>query len=244
MNVIQPLLELQEIDGRIRELEREARDIPQRKAQETARMAGVNAALDIARNQLAAAQKRAKESEAEAEAARAKATELKISQATIKSNKELLQTSIQIESLEHEAEAAENRQLAILEDEIPKCERRLREAEEKAGAEQGGVDGFVGELDERLADVKAQLAECEQARRAAANNVPPRFLLYYERLRTKRWPVVATLNAEGVCDGCHLMQPPSVAQMVQHNQKAAESGEGEQRLVACTMCGRLLYRDL
>ena len=84
MNVIQPLLELQEIDGRIRELEREARDIPQRKAQETARMAGVNAALEIARNQLAAAQKRAKESEAEAEAARAKATELKISQATIK----------------------------------------------------------------------------------------------------------------------------------------------------------------
>ena len=34
MNVIQPLIELQDTDAQIRDLEREARDIPQRKAQE------------------------------------------------------------------------------------------------------------------------------------------------------------------------------------------------------------------
>ena len=179
-----------------------------------------------------------------AEAARAKATELKISLPSIKSNKELLQVTMQIDALEAEAEAADNRHLAMMEDDIPECERKVKEAEAKAGSEQGSVDGFVDELEARLADVKAQLAECETERRVAANNVPPRFLLYYERLRTKRWPVVVTLNADGVCDGCHLMQPPSVAQMVQHNQKAAEDGTGEQQPVACTMCGRLLYRDL
>ena len=62
----------------------------------------------------------------------------------------------------------------------------------------------------------------------------PRFLLYYERQRTKRWPVVVTLNHDGVCDGCHMKQPPFVEQLVQHNKD----------LVACTMCGRILYRDL
>ena len=244
MNFIKDLLALQEIDGQIRELERETRDIPQRKAQETARMAGVNAALEIARNQLAAAQKRASETESEAETSRSKATELKISLPSIKSNKELMQVSMQIETLENEAEAAENRLLAMTEDEIPGLERKVKDAEQKVAQEQGGVDGFVTELDVRLADVKAQLTEREAERRAAAAKVPPRPLLHYERLRTKRWPVVVTLNMDGVCDGCHLRQPPSVDQMVKHNQKAVESGVGDEIVVACTMCGRLLYRDL
>ena len=54
MNVIQPLLDLQAVDGFIRELEMEEREIPRRKAKENARLAGVNAALEIAKNQLAA----------------------------------------------------------------------------------------------------------------------------------------------------------------------------------------------
>ena len=41
-------------------------------------------------------------------------------------------------------------------------------------------------------------------------------------------------NHDGVCDGCHMKQPPFVEQLVQHNKD----------LVACTMCGRILYRDL
>ena len=67
MNVVQPLIDLQEVDGRIRELEREAKDIPRRKALETARLAGVNAALEIAKNHVEALQKRVKEDEDEAE---------------------------------------------------------------------------------------------------------------------------------------------------------------------------------
>ena len=45
---------------------------------------------------------------------------------------------------------------------------------------------------------------------------------------------LVTLNHDGVCDGCHMKQPPFVEQLVQHNKD----------LVACTMCGRILYRDL
>ena len=84
VNVIQPLIDLQDTDGQIRELEREARDIPQRKAQEIARLNGVNAALEIAKNQLAAMQQRIKSEEAEAEEIRAKVREVKTSQLSIK----------------------------------------------------------------------------------------------------------------------------------------------------------------
>ncbi|MCQ2391637.1 MAG: hypothetical protein MJ240_09465 [Kiritimatiellae bacterium] len=235
MNVVQPLIDLQEVDGRIRELEREAKDIPRRKALETARLAGVNAALEIAQSHVVALQRRVKEDEVEAEEIRAKVRDLKTAQLGIKSNKEMQQAIIQIESLEHEAEAAENRALALQADEMPSLEARVREAQEKVDAEKGGVDGFVDELDQRLAEVKAELAQLAEERTALVAKVTdPKMRLYYERIRTKRWPAVVLLTDDGVCDGCHLVQPPSVAQMVQHNQG----------LVACTMCGRILYRDL
>jgi len=233
VNVIQPLIDLQDTDGQIRELEQEARDIPQRKAQETARLAGVNAALKFAKDKLDAQRKLIANCEEEAAAAREKAQQIKISQATITSNKELQQSVMQVEGLEHDADAAENRALA-LSDDLPDLEADVADAQAKVDAEKGGVDGFVGDLDARLAEVKAALDELMKERAAKAALVNPRHLLYYERMRTKRWPVVVTLNAEGVCDGCHLVQPPSVAQMVQHNRD----------LVACTMCGRVLYRDL
>ena len=234
MNVVQPLIDLQEVDGRIRELEREAKDIPRRKALETARLAGVNAALEIAKNHVDALQRRVKEDEDEAEQIRERVRSLKTAQLGLKTNKEMQQSIIQIENLEHEAEAAENRALALQGDEMPTLEARVREAEEKVAAEKGGVDGLLGELDDRLAVVKAQLDELTAERAAKAALVNPRMLLYYERIRTKRWPAVVLLNDDGVCDGCHLVQPPSVAQMVQHHKE----------LVACTMCGRILFRDL
>ena len=82
----------------------------------------------------------------------------------------------------------------------------------------------------------------ESERTAKAAQVSdPKFMLYYERLRTKRWPVVVPLTHDGVCDGCHLVQPPSVGQLADANAKNGAEGK-KQSVVACTMCGRILYR--
>lgn len=233
MNPIQTLIDLQEVDGRIRELEREAKDLPMRKAQESARLKGVNASLEIARSQLTVAQQRVKDAEGEATAAKERVKELKILQASASSNKEYQQLSMAIEGLEREAEEAEARGYAMM-DELPRLERGVKEAEEAVSGESGGVDEFCRELDERLAAVKEELDHLAVERTEKAKLVNPRTLLYYERLRTKRWPVAVTLNSDCVCEGCHLKVPPSTEQMVDHKME----------LVACTNCGRMLYRDL
>lgn len=246
MNVIQALVELQDVDGMIRELETEEKDIPCRKAQETARLAGVNASLEIAKSQLEAMQKRIADERAEAVELREKAQQLRIGQATIDSNRELQQSYVQVDGLEHDAESADARAAALEADELPGLEKRVLDAQARVEEEQGGVDGSVGELDERLRDVKARLDEQRVARRekaAAVTALDPGFLLYYERLSTRRWPVVVPLNGDGVCEGCHMKQPPFVAQLVQHNDRAAATG-GKLQKAACTMCGRLLYGDL
>ena len=246
MNVIQPLIELQDTDAQIRELEREAKDIPQRKAQETARLAGVNAALDIAKSHLEAHRETIRKEEAQAEEIRAKVHSLKLAQTSIKSNKEMLQSIAQIEGLEREALTAENRALA-LEENTPSLEKNVAAAQAKVDADQGGVDGLVAELDARLADVNAKLADLQKERAEkskAVSDIDPRTLLYYERLRTRRWPAVVLLNSDDVCDGCHMKQPPFVGQGVDRNARLVEAGEKTQGPVACTMCGRILYRDL
>ena len=233
MNPIQSVIDLQEIDGRIRELERESKDLPRRKAQESARLKAVNATLEVAKNQLAVAQQRVSEAEAEVTTANDRARELKILQASASSNKEFQQLAIAIEGLEREAEEAGKRGEAML-DEIPKLERAVKDAEEKASGEAGGVSDYCSELDKRLADVKAELDGLAAERAEKAKLVNPRTLLYYERLRTKRWPVAVPLSPDSVCAGCHLVVPPSTEQMVEHKME----------LVACTNCGRMLYRDL
>jgi hypothetical protein len=243
MTVVESLIELQEVDGRIRELEVELKDLPRRKALEMARLSGVSADLQAAKAGQEYANQRVKGYEADAQALKDKIQQLKTTQAGLKSNKEYQQYSIQIDLVSHDLEATENNQLAAMDD-LPSAERRINEAQAKFDAEKGGVDAFCAEIDERIASVKAELEECKKDRAEKARNVnDPKFMLYYERLRMKRWPVVVPLTHDGVCDGCHLVQPPSVGQLVSANAKNGAEGK-PQSIVACTMCGRILYGDL
>ena len=232
MTVVQSLIDLQEVDGRIRELELELKDLPRRKAHEMARLSGVSADLQAAKANQEYANQRVKNYEEDAKSLKERIQQLRTTQAGLKTNKEYQQYSVQIDLVNHDLDAAENNQLAAM-DSLPSAEARVNEAQAKFDAEKSGIDVLCAEIDERIAMVKAELEEQQALRAEKAKLVTdPRFMLYYERLRTKRWPVVVPLSREGVCDGCHLVQPPSVSQMVDHNAG----------LVACTMCGRVLYR--
>lgn len=230
VSVVQPLLDLQEIDGRIRDLQQEIRDIPQRKAQEQERLTGAKEALERAKAELKNAQLRVNEAELEVRARREKIQSLKQNQATLKTNKEFQIYNLEIAKIEGEIDSFEARQIAAMDDVIP-VKHRVAEAEAKLKDEQAVVNGYTSELDARLAVVKAELAKAEAERAEAAKSVPAQLLMPYERLRTRRWPVVVSLQADGVCKGCNMVQPPSVAQMVRRNQGA----------VACGMCGRILF---
>ncbi len=241
MTIIEALVDLQEVDGRIRELEHELKDLPRRKALETARLSGAIADLQAAKANQEYASQRVKGYEEDAQALKEKIQKLKTTQMGLKTNKEYQDFSIQIDLVSHDLEAAENNQIAAMDD-LPSAEARTKDAQDRYDAEKGGVDRFCAELDERIAAVKAELEECQKERAEKAKAVSdPKFMLYYERLRLKRWPVLAALTHDGVCDGCHLVQPPSVGQLADANAKNGEAGK-PQSIVACTMCGRILYR--
>lgn len=242
VTVVEQLIDLQEVDGRIRELEHELKDLPRRKALETARLSGVSADLEAAEIHLKQILDKMKGYEADAEALREKIQQNKTKQASLTSNREYAQYSMQIDLLTHDLEATEQNWAASSEYE-PSARTRLADAQAKFDVLKGSVDAVCGELDERLTEVKAALDEANKERTEKVAAVSdPKTRLYYERLRTKRWPVIVPLTHDGVCDGCHLVQPPSVSQLVDANVKLAANGQ-PMKLVACTMCGRLLYRE-
>ena len=230
MSVVLPLLDLQGIDGRIRDLQQEIRDIPQRKVQELERLSGARDVLARAQSEYKNAQLRVNEADLEVKARRDKIQALKQNQVMLKTNKEFQIFNLEIAKIEGEIDSYEARQVAAMDDVIV-VKHRVAEAEAKLKEEQSVVDGYIGELDGRLAAVKSDLAEAELFRAEAAKKVTPQFMLYYERLRTKRWPVVVSLQPDYVCNGCHLQQTPSKGQMVRRNQG----------LVTCDACGRILY---
>ncbi len=241
MTIVEALIGLQEVDGRIREFETELKDLPRRKALEMARLSGVSADLQAAKAGEDYVNDRVKGLESDAAALKEKIRQLKTAQTSLKTNKEYQEFSVQIDLVSHDLETVENNQLAAMDD-LPGAKDRIVRAQEKYDAEKVGVDAFCAEIDERIEAVKAELAEAQKEREEKKNAVSdPKFLLYYERLRTKRWPVVVALTHDGVCDGCHLVQPPSVGQLADANARNGEAGK-PQSIVACTMCGRVLYR--
>lgn len=231
VSVVQALLDLQEIDGRIRALQQESKDIPQRKSQEAARLSGARSALEHVRSELKAAQLKVANLEGDVKLLRDKILELKKHQGQLKTNKEFQAYNLEIAKIEKDIDVSEAQLIGAM-DHVTPCKTAVSEKEAKLGEEQSVVDAYCGELDARLAEVEADLAATQKARADAAKLVQPRELFIYDRLLTKRWPVVVLLQEDGVCKGCNLQQPPSIAQLVRRNQG----------LVTCQMCGRILYR--
>ena len=88
MTVVETLIDLQETDGRIRELEVELKDLPRRQALERARLSGVSADLEAAKAGQAYANQRVKNYEADGWALKEKGGEVKLKEGGIGRNKE------------------------------------------------------------------------------------------------------------------------------------------------------------
>lgn len=229
MSIMQPLLALQELDARIRELQQEIRDIPARKEQEASRLKDTETRLAAAQAELRSFQTRVADFELQVQAVKDRITKLKQQQMTLKTNKEFRAMDLEIENAQRETDALESQQLAAM-DLVTPAKARVASCEAKLNEERAAVDGYVRELDSRLAEAVAAAKQLEAERAEAAKAVNAQHLRVYDRLRVSRWPAVVRLD-DGVCGGCHLNQPPSISHLVRRNNA----------LVTCQMCGRLLY---
>ena len=242
MSVIDDLSALQELDGEIRELERHVNDIPVRREQEIRKLAAEQDDLNRAREEVNRLILETRNDEVVISEIKENIAKFRTQQMSLKTNAEYAAMNSQIAKAEEAQKAAEAK-LAEDKAKIPAAESALAGFQAVYDAAKGEVDAYIADLDARLAEIQKRLDDARLRRAAMAKplDVPAtrKFLMYYDRLRKSRWPVLIRLDA-GVCTGCHMQLPPAKQQDAMKNAVTA-TDPAKMAIVACDFCGRMIH---
>jgi len=228
--ILRALVDLQAIDLRIRDLDKDREQIPSRLQTFESSLGGKRGELNEARNQMDEAEmaRRMLESDLKAEKEKIKKWEARLNE--LKNNRDY-------QALSREIEAARKANLGI-EDEILKKMQEIEDLKVVISQRQADLEALekqyqtekVG-LDERLASLNARLAEEQALRDAAKAVVSDRWLQGYDNIRKRRdgMAVVEALNEH--CMGCHMGIPPQLYNRVLVGEE----------IETCPFCHRILY---
>lgn len=229
-NAIEQLLTVQEIDARIRGIERELTDIPLRKAQEMLRLTEHKAALAAAEGELKKRQAEVGRLDLESQSLGARISKLRQQQVELKTNKEFKAMDGEIATVRQGITGLEDRELELMgQVEAAKADVAARAADVKREEEAILADTKV--LDERADELRTELAAQKTERTVSVSGVPGNWLTYYDRIATRRKDHVLVPVENGTCGGCHMQMPPSTV----------HSARQREHMTVCDYCGRLLY---
>lgn len=228
---LESIYALQKKDRKLIRLMREIRDIPQRKSDIEAQLAGSAHKLEIALDSRKHTEASLKELELEVEALQERITKYKLQQMEAKTNDQYRAFVKEIGAVEREISELEEKEIELMEA-LEKGKGIETECEEKLNNEKAGIAGELAELDARSAVLteKLELAKADRAR--AAEQCDKTILQKYTRiLNNKRDFAVVLVEPGDHCGGCHMKLPPQVANDARNPTK----------IVGCNFCGRIVY---
>ena len=232
---IEKLLILQDRDRNLMRVKNELAHIePERQALQ-AKAAGTQASLDAAKTRVKQIESDRKKLELDVEAKKLQIEKYSLQQFQTKKNDEYRALAHEIETCKKTIYEIEDQQLELME----KAELAQKEVAVATHASNEGrklVEGQIAALGVREGNLRKELAELDSNRAALAEAVDENARARYERLLRSKGGNVMVGVQHGVCGGCHMKLPPAVLVACQ----------GQQELVTCINCGRILYytRDM
>ena len=232
LDEIRALLILQDRDRRLLTLGKELAKLPQDEARAKAKLAGDEAAVKKAHDELLAVELKVKKIEMDAETRRTTIKRLKTQQFETKKNEEYNALGHEVTRYEKEVDELETRELEAME-EVDAFRKKHKEAEAQLAASKKVVEEDLATIKERHAKMESQVAEVAAEREKLVLNVPEDDLPLYEKLmKSKDGMAIASLNG-GKCTGCHMKVIASTAIAVQSGKEVTQ----------CENCGRILAID-
>ncbi|PYJ80575.1 MAG: hypothetical protein DME22_23910 [Verrucomicrobia bacterium] len=235
LEAIEKLLILQDRDRKISRLRGELANIgPERHALE-AKTASSQASLDGARQRTKQLESDRKKFELEVESRKQAIERYSLQQFQTKKNDEYRALAHEIELARREIFKLEDQQLELME-QAEAAQKEAAAATRMADEAKKSADRQMADLTAREENLKKELAELEADRDQLAAAVDASILPRYERLRKSKGENVVVGVAHGVCGGCHMKLQRQVMVTCQGNQE----------IVTCPNCGRILYytRDM
>jgi predicted nucleic acid-binding Zn-ribbon protein len=176
-----------------------------------------------------------KKLELDVEAKKQQIEKYSLQQFQTKKNDEYRALAHEIETCKQVIFEIENQQLDLME-KAEMAQKEVATATHAAGDARKLAEGQIAQLGQREQNLRKELGELEANRTALADAVDESARGRYERLLKSKGGNVMVGVQHGVCGGCHMKLPPAVLVACQ----------GQQELVTCINCGRILYytRDM
>jgi predicted nucleic acid-binding Zn-ribbon protein len=224
------VVQLQDLDNRIRELQHEVAALPKHIAQIEKTLESHIRRLEAGRAALAANQRERKTLEGDIQVQEQKISKLKNQMLEAKTNEQYTAFRHEIDYCENEIRKFEDRILDRMAESEP-LEVNIKSAETALVKEKQQVETEKNAARDRTALDRAQLAEALSKRAALVAAVTPSVYADYESLRRTRKGHAVAEAVEGLCNACHMTIRLQFLQDLRRGD----------RVMFCESCGRILY---
>lgn len=228
MQPMNELLDLEDVDGRIAEVDAQLAELPGQRDGYRKGLADARAAIDAADQAVAAAEQAERQLESQMrdqEAEKARLDE-QMADITTKQAYEVLQR--EIDQAREAGSAFETQALELMEEIDAK--RGAREAAVEAlGELEPRTEALMAETDSEQARLESIRAGLMGERNECCAGLPEEFVARYEKVAARRRPAIAFLTS-GACSKCHVKPPATVAAEIPRARS----------LETCPSCKRLL----
>jgi predicted nucleic acid-binding Zn-ribbon protein len=227
---ITKLLKLQERDQRLRQLQKELKDIPRLEAQAKTQLAGDEASVAAASQAIKEIEVKIKGVELEIQTRQNTIKRLHDQQFETRKNDEFQALGHEIQRYQKDVSALEDTELEHMEA-LEVAKGTLSAALAKLAVTQKQVDEDLKALAERMDGVRARVKELEAERAQLAEPVPAPALDLYQRLFAKKNDAAVVPLENGICGGCHMKVVLGTIQQLR----------ADEVITQCESCGRILY---
>lgn len=223
-------IELQDLDTRAAQLEKEIAALPKHIAQIERKLEAHQRKLEADQAALAANLKERKRLEGDVQVFQQKIAKLREQMMQAKTNEQYRAFQNEIGYCETEIQKTEDRILDLMAESEP-LERNVKAAEESLKSERAEVEKEKAEARRRTEADKRALEEISAKRRELVAAIHPRLLQRYDSLRRTRGGVAVAEVVEGRCTACRI------ALRIQFFQDL----KADKDVLCCESCGRILY---
>ncbi len=229
---LKALVELQEIDNRIRELEKDRQHIPERLKEIEDLFTTKRQELNDDRNLCDEAEmtRRLAEGDLKSEKEKVKKWEARLSE--IKNNRDYQALSREIESARKANLGIEDEILRKMQ-EIEDLKSGIARKEEDLADLEKNLSTERADLEEKLQSINADIAKEEITRTQARERVDARWYRQYDTIRTRRDGVAVVPALDEHCRGCNMGIPPQLYIIVLRGEN----------IETCPHCHRIIYYE-
>jgi len=230
LEIIAKLLQVQERDQRLRNLQKDLKEVPTLQARAKTQLADDQAAVDAAHQHMRELEVLIKNVQIDVQTRQNTIKRLQDQQFETRKNDEFAALGNEVVRYQKDVHDLEDKELTHMEA-LEAAKAVLKDKQDKLAQTQGLVNDELKALEERAINIQARIAEIKADRAALVAPLDDEQLGMYDRLMKSKGNAALVVADAGVCGGCHM----KLVNATLNSLKADEE------IVHCEQCGRILY---